>query len=114
MAGFNPTYLIDGPAALGPALALGPDALTFVPLTITFASGDTYLTNGMAVTLPAEIDERRLVDIILTKAHDGTRRWEWDGSRSAPMILAYDAHATEEGNGADIAGIVLRAILVLK
>ncbi len=113
MAGFDPTYLTDG-SGVGPLLVMHKDDTILVPLTITFGASDTYPTNGMAVTLPDELAERQIVDIILTKAHDGTRRWEWDGSQSAPMLLAYDAFATEEGNTTSIADIVLRAILILK
>lgn len=110
---FNVTYALSG-SGRGPIGAISKDDLTLVPLSITFGGSDTYVTGGLAVTLPDEISEMLVTDIILTKAHDGTRRWEWDGSTSAPKILAYDAHATEEGNGTSIASVVLRAILVLK
>lgn len=113
MAGFNPVYLLDG-SAIGPLLVASKDDLTVYPCSITFATGDTYLTGGLPVTLPDEFSERKVVDVLLSKAHDGTRRWEWDGSQDTPMILAYDGHATEEGDGTDIAGVVLRAVFLLK
>lgn len=110
---FVPVYLTGG-SGVGPLLGMHNDDMVAVPLRITLGGSDTYVTGGMAVTLPDELAERQVVDIILTKAHDGTRRWEWDGSQSAPKLLAYDAHATEEGNGTAVASIVLRAILLLK
>ncbi len=110
---FVVTYALGG-SGRGPMAAIHQEDLAMVPVSLTFGGSDTYVTGGYAVVLPDEIAELAIVDIIITKAHDGTRRWEWDGSQSSPKILAYDAFATEEGNGTAIASIVLRAILVLK
>ncbi len=110
---FAPVYTFQGGAA-GPVRAMGKDVIDMVPMTITFGGSDTYLTGGMDLTLPDEISDRRFDGIILTKANDGTRRWDWNGSRTAPKLLAYDAFVTEEGNATSIAGIVLEAIVFLK
>lgn len=110
---FVVTYALGGPGR-GPISAIHKEDLVVVPVSLTFGGSDTYVTGGYAIVLPDEIAELQLVDVLMSKAHDGTRRWEWDGSQSAPKLLAYDAFATEEGNGANIASVVLRAVLLLK
>lgn len=113
MAGFNPVYSFQG-GSEGPARVIGKDSVTFVPTTITFLSTDTYLTGGMTVTLPDEVSDFKFEGILLTKGFDTVRQWQWDGSRTTPKLLAYDAFATQEGNATSLSGVVLEAILVLK
>lgn len=110
---FAPVYSFQG-GAEGPARVIGKDAVTFVPTTITFGGSDTYVTGGMTITLPDEVSDFKFEGILITKGNDGTRRWDWNGSRTAPKLLAYDAFVTEEGNATSIASIVLEVILVLK
>lgn len=110
---FVPTYTFDG-GARGPLQAMAKDDLVVIPATIDFSATDTYVTNGMTVTLPDEIAELQLVQIVLTAPHDGTRLWVWTGDPAAPVLKAYDAFATEEGNGADISATSLPVLFICK
>ncbi len=110
---FAATYTLSG-GATGPVHATGLDMLTLVPVTITFGGSDTYVTGGMDLTLPDGISEQKLEGVIFTDDYDGTRVWRWDGSKTSPKLLAYDAFATEEGNATSIASAVISLILVLK
>lgn len=110
---FVATYALTG-GATGPVHATGKDMLTLVPVTLTFGGSDTYVTGGYDVVLPDDVAEQKLEAIILTDPFDGTREWRWDGSKTSPKLLAYDAFATEEGNATSIASVVLSLILVLK
>lgn len=111
--GFAPVYSFQGGAS-GDLKAMGKDNVTLVPATITFGGSDTYVTGGYTIVLPDEISEQKFEGIVLTKDFDGTRVWKWDGSRTTPKLLAYDAFATEEGNGTSIASMVLEAIILVK
>lgn len=116
MAGFNPTWALRG-GAEGPANAMGKEPITWVPVTLTFIAGDTYLTGGMTVTLPDELSERQVDTVIVLTpegdaATDGVRTWFWSGSTN--KLIANDAFSTEEGNGTSIAGVVLQLLVGIK
>jgi hypothetical protein len=116
VAGFNPTWTLRG-SGEGQMNAMGHEPVTVVPVTLTFITGDTYLTGGMTVTLPDELSERS-VDwvIVLTPegdaATDGVRTWFWSGSTN--KLIANDAFSTEEGNATSIAGVVLQLLVGIK
>lgn len=110
---FSPTYATDG-SGFGPLLVMHKDDLRIVNLGITFGGSDTYVTGGMTITLPDEISERAIVEVLLTKNFHGSNEWRWDGSRTTPKLLAYSAFATELSNGTSIASHSLRAVLLLK
>jgi len=110
---FDPTFTLTG-GATGPVHATGLDMLTLVPVTLTFGASDTYLTGGYDVVLPDAVSEQKLEAIVFSNDFDGTRVWRWDGSKTTPKLLAYDAFATEEGNATSIASAVISLILVLK
>lgn len=102
------TMTLDGGAS-GRLDAISDEALYIAFVTI--AAGATYATGGNPVVLPAGLDGWLLRDLSLIQRHDGTRVWEFD--RTNVKLKAYDAFATEEGNGADTSATSLRAMAIL-
>lgn len=94
-----------GGSSYGIARAYGIGGVTFYIDSVT--AGATYATGGQPVTAPPEISGKDLLGVVVLTPHDGTRHWVWDGSTSAPKLMAYDAFATQEGNGADTSATTL-------
>lgn len=94
----------------GPALARSDGRLVFI--LGTFTAGATYATGGQPLTEPAGVQGMSFKGIAILNPFDGTRRWVWDGSTSAPKLLAYDAYDTEEGAATDVSAVSLTAIFI--
>ena len=84
--------------------------LTIAEVAMGSASTD-YATGGQPVTLPTGMPGA-LVAVVPLEAHDGTRMWFWNGSRSAPKLVAYDAFATEEGNATTVNSVTLTVLFI--
>lgn len=83
-------------------------------LTLYFCevpSGSAYATGGVDLTLPTEVKGLDLLFVIIANPNDGTRVWQWDGSRTAPKLFARDAFVTQEGAGA-ITPVTLDVMMV--
>lgn len=109
------TFQANASAPIGPLYVASANHLTLVPVTITFGATDTYVTGGYQIVLPDQVSEMGFDNVYITKDFDGTSLWRWDGSRSAPKLVAYSAFATELANAsAAIQNKVVELILVLK
>jgi hypothetical protein len=96
---------------VGPAHSLpGGVHQVFIDLTV----GATYATNGNPIVLTAEGLFGVFVGLQLLRYNDGTRYWDWNGSRVAPTIKSFTAFQTETSNGTSTSGIILPAVLYMK
>lgn len=103
------TPSLSAGSSYGPVRAFGLGSVTLAFATVTV--GATYATGGQPVTLPGEIAGRTLAAITVLNPHDGTRLWVWNGSTSAPTLMAYDAFATQEGNATDTSAVTVRYLM---
>lgn len=97
------------PAITGPG--------TYEHYLCTFLGGSAatdYATNGQTISLPTEIKGAQFVSAEVIAVSALTRRWEWDGSQSAPKLVARDAFATEEGNATTVNTDTITAVITAK
>ena len=104
--------LLTGANSEGPVTRMGPghDHREVIFKIVPSAS---YATGGETIALPADAKLGDIVAIELITRHDGTRIWEWNGSTTAPKVIAYDAFATQEGNATDVSAVTLIARAIL-
>lgn len=107
-----PTFLASlGGNALGQVRAFGGGTLKLGIYNITPASGASdYATGGQDITAPADVSGEFLFAAVLGRT-PLTRTWHWNGSQSAPKLIAEDAFGTQEGAGADVSGDTLYVLL---
>ena len=94
-----------GGSSFGKVRGFGINGMTFYFASVL--AGATYATGGQPVTPPPEISGKDLLAVTVLNPHDGTRIWSWNGSTTAPKLVAYDAFATQEGNGTDVSAVPL-------
>lgn len=104
--------LLTGANSEGPVTRMGPGN-SHREVLFRIVPSATYATGGETISLPADAKIGDIVAIELVTRHDGTRIWEWNGSTSAPKVIAYDAFATEEGNGTNVSSVTLIARAIL-
>lgn len=97
--------------------ATGPG--TYETYLVTMAGGSAssdYATGGQTFSLTDVADYRgaQFVSLEVIAVSAITRRWEWDGSQSAPKLVARDAFATEEGNTTTVNTDTLTCLLRVK
>jgi len=81
---------------------------------ISFAPGSAstdYATNGQTFTMPSKVKGVEFDSLVVISSTPATRTWRWDGSRTAPKLVAYDAFATEEGNATTVNTDTLTCLL---
>jgi hypothetical protein len=81
----------------------------------SFTFSNSYATNGEVFTLPSGLAlGRELKAIILTNPYDGTRFYQWDGSKTAPKITAWVmSTGAEVANATDLSAVTARDALLL-
>ena len=104
--------LLTGANSEGPVTRMGPGN-SHREVIFQIVPSASYATGGETISLPADAKLGDLVAIELITRHDGTRIWEWNGSKTAPKVIAYDAFATQEGNATDVSGVTLIARAIL-
>ena len=109
MATGTPTLLSDDFTTGGAIGFQGGVAVRMVPVSFTVGA---YATGGAVLTEPAGFEGYELAAVLLLTDHDGTRKYSWDGSTTAPKIKAFTAFATEAANAADLSAITLKALLI--
>ena len=114
MATSTPVNL-GGGGATGDIRAFGASG-TQVRMIVSFNPG-TYATGGVAVTLPsADVKAKQLVAVNLLKripAVGTDRIYDWNGSVSAPLLVAkVISTAAEVANATDLSGDTLVAELI--
>jgi hypothetical protein len=83
--------------------ATGPGSVEEYLLTIVPGSASTdYATNGQPFVMPSDIKGAQFDSLQVLSRTPLTRQWSWNGSQSAPKLVAEDAFATEEGNGTTV------------
>lgn len=105
--------LLTGNNAEGPVTRLAPGP-NHREVIFQIVPSSSYATGGETIALPTDAKLGDIVAIELITRHDGTRIWEWNGSTSAPKVIAYDAFATEEGSTTNVSGVTLIARAILK
>jgi|GEM_PF-3796543 len=81
---------------------------------ITFAGGSAtsdYATGGQPFTMPADVKGIEFDSLVVLTRSPLTRQWSWNGSRSAPKLLAEDAFATQEANATTVNTDTLTCLL---
>lgn len=95
--------------------AIGPG--TYEEYLITCAPGSAstdYATNGQPFSLTSDFAGAEFVSLNVLASTPQTRVWKWNGSQSAPKLMAHDAFATEEGNGTTVNTDTLTCLLRVK
>lgn len=104
------------PTLLGPGTRLrtvnGPGVIEEYLITVAPGSAATdYATGGQPFTMPTKVDGCEFDSLVVIASTPATRTWRWDGSRTAPKLIAYDAFATEEGNATTVNTDTLTCLL---
>ena len=95
--------------------AIGPGS--YEQYLVTFAgsaASDDYETGGQTISVPTEIKGAQFVCMQVLAVSALTRTWVWDGSQSAPELIAQDSFATEEAATTDVDGDTVTAIITVK
>lgn len=92
--------------------ATGPGTVEEWLITVAPGSASTdYATNGQPFTMPSHLHGLEFDSLVVIASTPATRTWRWNGSRSAPKLIAYDAFATEEGNATTVNTDTLTCLL---
>lgn len=90
---------------------------TYETYLITCAGGSAttdYATGGQPFSLPSDCAGAQFVSLEVISRTPLTRQWSWNGSQSAPKLMAEDAFATQEGNGTTVNSDTLTCLLRVK
>jgi len=91
---------------------IGPGTMEEYLITFAGGSGATdYATNGQPFTMPSKVKGTEFDSLQVLSRSPFTRAWQWNGSRSAPTLVALDAFATEEGAGTTVNTDTLTCLL---
>lgn len=92
--------------------AIGPGSMEEYLITVAPGSASTdYATGGQTFTMPTKIKGVEFDSLVVVSSTPLTRTWQWDGSRTAPKLIALDAFATQEGNGTTVNTDTLTCLL---
>lgn len=82
---------------------------------ISFTMSNSYATGGDTLTLPSGLAlGRELEAVILMNPYDGTRFYQWDGSKTAPKINGWVmSTGAEVANATDLSAVAARKALLL-
>jgi hypothetical protein len=73
----------------------------------------SYSTGGDTLTLPtSDVRGKGLVGVNILTRQDGTRFYDWNGSVSAPKIVAYTAGNAQVASTTDLSAVTLRVELI--
>lgn len=101
--------------ALAPLRMAAGGPVDIYPVTLVPGSASAdYATGGQPLTLPSDVKGKEFCGAIVLNPFDGARAWQWNGSTSAPKLIAYDGFAAEEGATATVNGVTLYVWLCFK
>lgn len=93
----------------------GPGSYEQYLVTLLGGSAVTdYATGGQTVALPTKIKGAQFVSAQVLAVSALTRTWVWNGSQSAPKLIAQDAFATQEGAATTVNADTITAIITVK
>lgn len=106
----TPTIL-GGGGAVAPVSQMG--STNNLRVLTSFTMSNSYATNGDTLTLPTvDVRGRELVAVHVLTPQDGTRFYAWNGSVSAPKIVAYTAASTQANSTTDLSAVTLKVELI--
>lgn len=81
---------------------------------VEFTMSNSYATGGDTLTLPSGLSlYRELEAVIILNPLDGTRIYQWDGSKTTPKIMAFTGLNAQVANATDLSAVAVRKALLL-
>lgn len=83
---------------------------------VSFTLSASYATGGepFAAATGFGLNSRELEAIIILNPYDGTRFYQWDGSKTSPKIIGFVmSTGAEVANAADLSAVTARKALLL-